>query len=70
VLGWWDRVNELPTRIWVNERKAGWRPAKGGESFCVWDLDIIGRERSLYIERILKDGGPADIDGYLAAGAV
>src|SRR5690348_8687879 len=33
VLAWWDRENELPLRIWVDERQGGgWRPARGEES--------------------------------------
>src|SRR5262245_5502404 len=48
ILCWWDRENELPTRVYVNSA-SGWRPASGGESFCVWDLRVMWWEREAYI---------------------
>lgn len=48
VLGWWDRENELPVRVWVRD-EAGWRPARDGESFCVWDLEIVWHEREAWV---------------------
>jgi hypothetical protein len=39
------------------------RPEQGGESFCVWDLEIVGRERDAYVETVLADG---DAEAYLA----
>jgi hypothetical protein len=53
VLAWWSRQNELPIRVWVNDG-AGWRPARDGESVCVWDLEIIWFERNLWIETVLS----------------
>jgi hypothetical protein len=54
VLAWWDRENELPLRVFVNERNAGaWRDAQGSESVCVWDLEIIWAERNAYVDTIL-----------------
>jgi hypothetical protein len=62
VLGWWDRENELPVRVFVHN--AGpWRPARGGESFCVWDLELFAHERDAYVETVLADG---DVEAYLA----
>src|SRR5687767_2888905 len=42
VLGWWDRENELPLRVFVRDASdgEGWRPARGSESVCVWDLQV------------------------------
>jgi len=67
VLGWWDRENELPTRVAVRERTAGaaWRPARASESFCVWDLQVIGFERDAYVDTVLRDGDPAAAKAYL-----
>ena len=56
VLGWWDRENELPLRVFVRypgTDDAHWRPARGGESVCVWDLEVIARERAAYVETYL-----------------
>jgi hypothetical protein len=67
VLGWWDRVNELPVRVAVREHQPGsaWRPAVGAESFCVWDLQVIAFERDAYVATMMA-GGAAD--GSSAAG--
>lgn len=54
VLGWWDRENELPTRIFVRpHNEQAFRPAKGSESFCVWDLQVMGFERDAYVSTLL-----------------
>jgi hypothetical protein len=65
VLCWWDRENELPTRVFVRADD-GFRPAMRGESFCVWDLRLIWSEREAYVATALagRDGG---IEAYLAA---
>lgn len=62
VLGWWDSENELPLRVFVRDG-AGWRPAQGGESVCVWDLEVIWHERQAYVTTLLAGGSP---DAYLA----
>jgi hypothetical protein len=70
VLAWWDRENELPLRVFVRERAAGkpWRPARGSESVCVWDLQVLSAERDAYVETVM--GGSADgVDTYLARSA-
>jgi len=58
VLCWWDRENELPIRVWVAEPDSSgipqWRDARGGESVCVWDLDVIWHERQAYVETLLS----------------
>ena len=64
VLCWWDRENELPTRVFVWDQDY-WRPALPNESFCVWDLDIIGSERNAYLETVLCHEG-ASLDAYLS----
>jgi hypothetical protein len=58
ILCWWDRENELPTQVFVKDTD-GWRPARAGESFCVWDLRVIWWEREAYIATVLagREGG-------------
>ena len=64
VLGWWDRENELPLRVFVRDRGV-WRPAQGPESVCVWDLQVIGHERDAYVETVLGDPAAGGVDAYL-----
>ena len=70
VLGWWDNENELPVRVFVRELDGddAWRPARPTESFCVWDLQVIGFEREAYVATMLAGG---DVDratrAYLSA---
>ena len=67
VVGWWDRENELPTRVYYRGPD-GWRAAAGGESFCVWDLRVMWWEREAYVATVLS--GRADgAEAYLAATA-
>jgi hypothetical protein len=65
VLGWWDRENELPVRVFVRPQAPGgrWRPARENESVCVWDIEVIWSERQAYVQTVLGGG---DVDGYLA----
>ena len=70
ILGWWDRENELPTKVLINEGD-GWRSGEGGESFCVWDLRVIWWEREAYAGTMLagrEDGAEAYltnvVEGY------
>ena len=63
ILCWWDCENELPTRVFVNGPD-GWRPAQGGESFCVWDLRVMWWEREAYVGTILAGRGAEE---YLTA---
>ena len=68
ILCWWDRENELPTRVFVRDQSAGspWHIATGGESFCVWDLQVIEFERNAYVGTLLADGADATaVDAYL-----
>src|SRR5262245_19618913 len=61
VLGWWGNENELPLRVFVRPPGvAGWRPAQGGESACVWDLQVVAFERDAYVETVLASDDPAD----------
>ncbi len=54
VLGWWDRENELPFRVFVRApEETEWRASRQSESFCVWDLQIITFEREAYVATIL-----------------
>jgi hypothetical protein len=56
VLGWWDRENELPLRVFVSDPgDAGpWRAARDAESVCVWDLQVIWSEREAYVATIMS----------------
>jgi hypothetical protein len=66
VLGWWDRENELPLRIFVRERGSdAWRPAHGSESVCVWDLEVIWSEREAYVQTVLAGVAGGGSDAYL-----
>lgn len=66
VLGWWDRENELPMRVFVCDQPGSntWRPAAGSESICVWDLQVIWAERDAYVNTVLAGPVP-DTDAYL-----
>ena len=64
ILCWWDHENELPTRIFIMDASE-WRPATGGESFCVWDLRVIWHEREAYVATVLS-GRDDGLETYLA----
>lgn len=64
VVAWWDRENELPIRVIVNDGR-GWRAAAGGESICVWDLEVLWREREAYVATVLREDVDEPIDAYL-----
>lgn len=64
VLCWWDRENEFPIRLWVDEGE-GWREGKQPESICVWDLSIIWAEREAYVTHVLEKANAPDITSYL-----
>lgn len=70
ILCWWDRENEMPIRVFLrsDDEHTGWRPARGGESVCVWDLQILWGERQAYVATVLAGTTP-DRDGYLRADA-
>ena len=36
-----------------------YRPAQGDESVCVWDLEVIARERAAYVDTWLAGAAPA-----------
>jgi hypothetical protein len=61
VQGWWDRENELPLRVFVRYPGTAdgvWRAARGGESVCVWDLEVVGFEREAYVASYLAEMTP------------
>lgn len=64
VLCWWDRENELPTRVFVREPGREWRRAGRSESFCVWDLEVMAAERDAFVETVLT-AGASDLEAYL-----
>src|SRR5262245_9437663 len=49
VVSWWDNENELLQRVYVRPTDAPqgtrFHAASGGESACVWDLQVIWFER-------------------------
>jgi hypothetical protein len=63
VMCWWDRQNELPVRVFVRDAPEPWRAARGGESMCVWDLQILWAERQAYVATVMQGTLP---DRYLA----
>lgn len=65
VLGWWDRANELPLRVFIREGGSAWRPARGSESLCVWDLQVIWFEREAYVATLMDPACPDPLDAYL-----
>lgn len=67
VLGWWSNENEMPVRVYVRPPGAGarWRPAREGESFCVWDLEILWAEREAYVETMLGTLAKDPLAAYL-----
>lgn len=64
VVAWWDRENELPIRVIVNDGR-GWRAATGTESICVWDLEVLWREREAYVATVLDAGLDDPVVAYL-----
>ena len=73
VLGWWSEENELPVHVVRRDQAphAAWRAAREGESFCVWDLQVIAFERDAWVATVLSaDGARAllaeRVDAYLA----
>lgn len=64
VMGWWDRQNELPLRVWIRYAD-GWAPARDDESVCVWDLEILAFERDAWVATMLSDGRPESLQRYL-----
>ena len=67
VLGWWDRENELPLRVFVSPdgHPQSWRPSEASESICVWDLEVLWAEREAYVATVLCPNG-CDVAAYLA----
>lgn len=62
VLAWWDRENELPLRVFVRDGER-WRVARGSESACVWDLEVIAAERDAYVATVLSPhASSADVE--------
>jgi hypothetical protein len=69
VLGWWERENELPVRVFVRDHSPGaaWRAARGSESFCVWDLQVVAFERDAYVGTVLSErASEGAVEDYLA----
>lgn len=69
VLCWWSRENELPIRVFVRPREpqAPWRTARSEESICVWDIEIIKRERDAWVRTALAQAKEPDLETYLSS---
>ncbi|MFW9855491.1 MAG: hypothetical protein ACFFFG_10545 [Candidatus Thorarchaeota archaeon] len=65
VLCWWDRENELPTKVFIHNGNE-WQQAQAEESFCVWDLEIFWHEREAYVSTILSRTDSEIRDQYLS----
>lgn len=63
VVCWWDNQNELITRVLVRAGGGEWRDAAGAFSYCVWDLEVMWKERGAYVRRVMMPER-ADVDGY------
>ena len=63
ILGWWDRENELPLRVFIRDGTT-WRTARGSESLCVWDLRVVWHEREAYVATVLS-GAESGLEEYL-----
>jgi hypothetical protein len=72
VMAWWDRENELPLRVRVRAAgsKSGFRPAREGESVCVWDLELIWLERQAYVATMLAEPPAGSTADYLKRRAI
>jgi hypothetical protein len=72
VLMWWDNRNEMITRVFVRDDSGGapgaWIAGDGRYSFCVWDLEVMWREREAYVRHVLSPERGADIEAYLTEG--
>lgn len=70
VLNWWDRENELFNRVLMRGFADGdaWAWGRGGETACVWDLQVLAFERDAYVERVLARPDAPDLEGYLGDG--
>lgn len=42
-----------------------WRAATGGESFCVYDMEILWAERNAYVETVMAGSMADATDRYL-----
>ncbi|WP_440876823.1 hypothetical protein [Thalassotalea sp. PLHSN55] len=51
VLVWWANDNELFTSVSVNTEQ-GWQENPKKYSFCLYDLEVMWRERNIYIDTI------------------
>ena len=66
ILAWWDRENELPIKVFVKgDSDPAWRRARGGESVCVWDLDVLWHEREAYVATLLGPDQAGARERYL-----
>ncbi|CAM3855302.1 hypothetical protein VA7868_00094 [Vibrio aerogenes CECT 7868] len=64
VLSWWDNDNELFTSVSV-ERDGVWHTDPTQYSFCLYDMEVMWRERNLYIDTM--DCAEPSLEAYRRA---
>jgi len=67
-LDWWENEDELHHVAWRSSKKEPGRlRATGPDDFaaCVWDLAVIGHERTTWIRHVLARADGPDVDAYL-----
>jgi hypothetical protein len=68
IVDWWENENELRHRVFkaVPEAPEAFREiTHTGESFCVWELAVIGFEREAWINTVLAAADLQSLDVYL-----
>ncbi|SHO55725.1 hypothetical protein [Vibrio quintilis] len=64
VLAWWGNDNELFTSVSA-EQHGEWTIDPMHDSFCLYDMEVMWRERNLYIDTI--DCAEPSLDAYRRA---
>ena len=69
LVGWWSYNCLLSTAAYTARHSepgvVGRSPAR--QAGCVWELALIDHERRAWTEMVMRSGGVADLDAYLAA---
>jgi hypothetical protein len=67
-IDWWEDEDELHHRMFISDpgSQGQLRPARADElTACSWDLALIGFERDVWVETVLKNADGPGIDDYL-----
>jgi hypothetical protein len=68
IIDWWAQENELRHLVFkanTNTPANFKNITSSGEAFCIWELGVIGHERTAWIENVLKNEAGPDFNGYL-----